>query len=123
MTIPTSSIRKVEIELITQGYTQRLWRRGVMGTRVFAKGNERIVLVRNTGQDRHPVENEPPTVENWFARLEAVLDELVKGPKLTDLLLFGDGAISVPEPFLAWCQAQGARIHISEASFFDRKAR
>lgn len=120
--IPTAHIRAVEIELISHGYSQRLWRRGVMGTRVFARAAERVVLVRNTGQDRHPQEDEAPTIENWFARLEAVLNDLVKGVKLTDLLLFGDSSLEVPGRFLDWCQAHGIRIHTAESSFSPKMA-
>lgn len=121
--IPTTEIRSAEIDLISHGYTQRLWRRGIMGTRVFARGSERIVLVRNSGQDRHPQEDEAAgTVENWFERLQAVLNDLVKGVKLTDLLLFGDADFPVPEPFLDWCKTRGIQVHAEKASFVPRAA-
>lgn len=116
MNLPTSSIRDVEVDLISHGYEQRHWRRGILGTRVFAKGNERVVIVRNMGRDRHPPENEPATVEHWFERLEAALDGMVKGAKITDLVLFGDSTIQVPERFLVWGKALQIQIHINRGT-------
>lgn len=120
--MPNSDIRYVEIDLASRGYAQRHWRRGVMGTRVFAKGNERVVIVRNVGLDRHPPEGEEPTLENWFKRLQAVLQDLVKGAKLTDLMLFG-GTAPVPEGFLDWCKSSGIRVHVDKSAFGETPGR
>lgn len=116
MNMPTSSIRDAEIDLIARGYAQRFWRRGIMGTRVFAKGNERVVIVRNMGRDRHPPDDVPATVENWFERLEAVLESLLKGAKMTDLVLFGDAAVQVPGRFLDWCKSRQIQVHIGRGT-------
>ena len=123
MSIPTSQIRTLEIDLIARGYTHRLWRRGIMGTRVFAKDHERVVLVRNIDPSRQAAEDETPTIESWFAQLEIVLADLLKGAKLTDLILVGMEATQVPEPFRNWCQSAAIRLHLEPGSFAEATQR
>ena len=117
MSSPASNIRNVEIDLIARGYVHRHWRRGVMGTRVFAKDNERVVIVRNTGVDRHPPEDEVPTLENWFARLRLALEDLRKGARVTQLILFATGPVPAPQEFLDWCEGAGIKVQANEHAF------
>jgi hypothetical protein len=117
MTIPTTAIQLIEVDLMARGYQQRFWRRGVMGTRVFAKEGERVVIVRNAGVDRDVPGDAPASVDEWFVRLETALGGLIRGAKLTDLFLCGAESLQVPQRFLDWCKAMDVRVHTDSASF------
>ncbi|HVT36190.1 MAG TPA: hypothetical protein VHE37_11425 [Nevskiaceae bacterium] len=112
MSIAPSRIRQIEAELVSRGYAQRHWRRGAMGTRVYAKGSERVVIMRNTGADRDAPGD--ASVEEWFERLEALLEDLRKGARISELYLCGERPVELPERFLRWCKSMGVQLHAGD---------
>ena len=99
-------------KLTHNGYRYRRWNYPIFGARVYEKNGNGVVVI--TTIDIPPSNIQPigHSIDDYFRRLQKVLNDLGKVLHLSDVYFAGGGNIPIPDWFRDWCNCNGIHLHI-----------
>lgn len=115
MSMNVSYIIHLEKILTHSGFQKKPWRKGILGTRVYTRGEQAVVVIPSIEIPPPFVTPIPQSIDDYFKRLRDVLIGLAKKHNITDIFFSGGGNIPLPSWFSNWCNQNGIHMHILDA--------
>lgn len=112
MPINVSFTMHIENILTNSGFQKQPWRKGILGTRLYTRGAQGVVVIPTIEIPPPSVAPIPQSIDDYFKSLRDVLTGMTKKFKITDLYFPGGGNIPLPNWFSNWCNQNGINVHI-----------
>jgi hypothetical protein len=112
MSVTLSYAKHISESLKRAGYTLRWWRHGILGTRVYERSGQVIVVIPTIEISPSFIQPISQSMDEYFKKLHQVLIGLRNKFNISDLFLPGGGGFSIPDWFKEWCNLNGINLHI-----------